>query len=787
MIVKVDSTNFEQYRDFFAEAYKYLEEIEAAENRNIIANEDRSEEKTFTSIAQYFRYIEEFNNSARRDYFLLKLPLDEGMFNIDANTRLIDIPASFVKSAIIQKDKVAETIIFTINRFIDNVDLCNVERIYVQWTAPDGNGGVREWATPVELIDRESIAEKIKFGWTIDEAVTLYPGKVSFAVTFFIPDESQVGKVLYRLNTLPVSFEVKPALQPEINANSVINRPGNALNAVIRNNRYPGVGVKAPLVPDFNDPGLDLPSDGMLMGEGAGTLTLKAQAVTNDTGIINYNWYFVPAEGGAYRYRCGEKEVTDSDNNINYSFMFKPQIKTATGIVDNTLSAIDYNLLTNDSKDLFEKIDTEGNNYKLKTSTTDEVEVFYNNIGTVGTSYEIISNTETINPRDKIYVKDIDGSFKLYTAEDKKEEEETGIPLTKYEKYTLFTVASSGDVVGEYYVEADNTISPNTSLSQASTSCYLEGPEDIVILPEGNLESNVFIENPYTYIRGTKISQSEYDLILDSDEKNKFTKIEEDGNTYYSTDTTVTVTIRKINLTLELSQVKNTTFTYDWYRSLTEPPVDLSEDDEFGTKIPSISGSTASISDVGWYQVKVSAKKNRKEKKASSIICRALLNPVAPTLNVVKYDENNQENTSSIGTFFSAEDGSETYVIDGNKDSKINLVVNGQILIDDIDKKNDKLYSDGIKYEWRIYNKDKGEFEVLNTLDHGNLIPSVDNPNFVDTQFVVDAQGNTFSSHPSKIIYKFDGNPVFISCFAINTLYNKNTVNESIAALFEIK
>ena len=108
------------------------------------------------------------------------------MFEIDANSRVINVPASFNKQSIMQKDKIAETLVFTIDRFIDNMDLCNVSNIYIQWTAPNGQGGTREWATPAEFIDRESIPNKIKFGWIIDSVVTEFPGKVSFSATFFL-------------------------------------------------------------------------------------------------------------------------------------------------------------------------------------------------------------------------------------------------------------------------------------------------------------------------------------------------------------------------------------------------------------------------------------------------------------------------------------------------------------------------------------------------------------------------------------------------------------------------
>lgn len=763
MITKVDSTNFDLYTKFFAEAYQYLEELESEEDP-IIATEDRNDEKTFTSIAQYFKYIENFKSSPRRDYFLLKLPLDEGMLDIDANTRNITIPASFIKSSIVQRDKVAETVIFTIDRYIDNVDLCNVDYIYVQWSAPDGVGGVREWATPVELIDRESIPEKIKFGWTIDEAVTLFPGKVSFSVAFFINDENETGKVSYRLNTLPATLEIKPALQPEINSGSTINRPGSALNAAIRNNRYPGQGIKAPITPEFNEPGLDLPAEEMLTGSGSGTLTLRAQAVANDEGTIGYTWYFIP-ENGEFKYRCGAKAGETS----TYSFPFKAFTDEN---VERKIKREDFILLTDTSKQLFKEYSTVKAEYELVNK--EDAVLSYNNIGSVGVSYEVVSNIENLDPRERLYVQETSGVWTPYTGTPGQEE------LSKYKKYTTFTVSSTGRVVGEYFVEADNTIASNTSNPQSSTSCYLRGPEDIVIL--NDLEENLFIERSWTYDRSSTLTQSQYDLIINKNKDELFEKgTNEDGETIYNAKNNGTqVKIKNYSLEIGLRPTENTSFTYDWFRSLTEK-----ESDEFTSseKIAGQNSEALNISTLGWYKVDISAKKNREEKSNQSRVCRALEDPVKPTLEIVEYDEDNATNTSAEGTWKDLDEEGKVpyYDIDSRKNEVVKLVVNGTVDINGTDKQNDKLYSDGIKYEWRIYSEDAGSFVVLDTYQHGALLPSVNNPNFEDK-----SSTETFSNHPKAISYKYDGNPVQIACFAINTLYTRDTLNESVAVYFKI-
>jgi hypothetical protein len=104
--------------------------------------------------------------------------LDEGTLDIDGNTRTISTPGTFTRGAVVQRDKLAETLIFTVDRFIDNVDLCNVSDIFVQWTAPNGKGGTEDWATRVDMIDYLSVPGKIKFGWPIDDKVTKNPGTV---------------------------------------------------------------------------------------------------------------------------------------------------------------------------------------------------------------------------------------------------------------------------------------------------------------------------------------------------------------------------------------------------------------------------------------------------------------------------------------------------------------------------------------------------------------------------------------------------------------------------------
>lgn len=227
------------------------------------------------------------------------LPLDEEVFEINADTRTIKVPASFSKSAGMQKDHMAEMIVFTIDRYFDYMDLANTT-IYVQWTA-----GNVEGASLVhrDLYDLETIPGKIRFGWPLTSNITANPGLVKFSVRFFRANENK--EVVYSFNTLTAEITIKPSLQPEINADANVDSPmdDNLFKNAIVNSMYAAEGVTLPMNPEFGNPGLNLPETASLVDN---TLTLRAQAVVRDTGIIGYTWYHKSLEEDAVWENCAE-------------------------------------------------------------------------------------------------------------------------------------------------------------------------------------------------------------------------------------------------------------------------------------------------------------------------------------------------------------------------------------------------------------------------------------------------------------------------------------------------
>lgn len=164
-----------------------FEEIKAASNGTLLIN----------NLEQFFGSIQEI--AALNEKFL-RLPLEEPMFEIDANTRKITIPDNFkVNGLSVQGDNLAETVFFCIDRYFDHTDLSNM-KIRIKWKVGQVNG------ESVNFIKSTDIKPGfIVFGWPIAKDLTGKNGAISFAVEFY----NESG---YSLNTLVHSANIKEGL-----------------------------------------------------------------------------------------------------------------------------------------------------------------------------------------------------------------------------------------------------------------------------------------------------------------------------------------------------------------------------------------------------------------------------------------------------------------------------------------------------------------------------------------------------------------------------------------------
>lgn len=268
---------------------------------------------TFTSLEEYYTRIGDLtllhadqvesvpegtsDNEAYSKYSkFLMLPMDEihgnNVLVIDPNSRAISIPTSFARNGVsVTGDELAETLLFEIDRFFDITDLVTTD-IFVQWTNPKGEEG----ASKITMIDYNSKAGKLLFGWPLTSKVTVENdnqtnGQLKFAVRFFKRDGS--GKINYSLNTLPATVTIKQALYTNWNDDIEIDDPAQELKLAIENG--PASDGPEPQVPVFFT---DLHEirylDEGALDEYKDSAELEIRVGTTDSGVRDYYWYFKP-------------------------------------------------------------------------------------------------------------------------------------------------------------------------------------------------------------------------------------------------------------------------------------------------------------------------------------------------------------------------------------------------------------------------------------------------------------------------------------------------------------
>ena len=255
---------------------------------------------TFTSLEEYYTRIgdltrlhadqvgaSEDNEGYSKYSKFLMLPMDEihgnNVLVIDPNSRAITIPTSFSRNGVsVTGDELAETLLFEIDRFFDITDLVTTD-IYVQWTNPAGQEG----ASKITMIDYNSKAGKLLFGWPLTSKVTVENanqtnGQLKFAVRFFKRDGS--GKINYSLNTLPATVMIKQALYTNWNDLLDIDDPAAELAVAIENGpASDGPSAEFPII--YKDLGAIAYLDEGADDDEKESVNLQVRAVTMDSGI----------------------------------------------------------------------------------------------------------------------------------------------------------------------------------------------------------------------------------------------------------------------------------------------------------------------------------------------------------------------------------------------------------------------------------------------------------------------------------------------------------------------
>lgn len=484
MVITINDKNRKIYNDFFVEAY------EDAKKASLIADNNYNFEglfedgkEAFSSLWEYYHYLPEL--AKYKPIYYTKLPLDEPMIEINGNSREMSVPAQLTKCASIENDHLAESIMFSIDRFHDSQDLMAAQT-WIQWTAMNGEEKIeRTVSINNNMKDIDFTENKIRFPWPLDSSVTQYPGVIEFSAVFFLKNDDNV---VYRYSTLPSKIKIEPALQKEL-----LNNPldvGGLFAIAVRSNNY-GPGFYVPQAPSFTQNGLDLAKESNLdysVNTENGALTLKAQATVGDTGTLSYSWYHkLPKEDSKIYFPCGE--------NVNLVLSEGTNLSKEEAEFINTLRP--------------EEEPVSAGELSAEKSLT-------YSFGTVEEIYETVSSK---NNFDKYYMIVGDEYKYVKTSDITSEQLNDGLV---YEKITTLKLPEGNvPVTGEYFVTAKNTIvekysttdsnkttliSPNKvtfSGSQADVDIFLDETDGATLKTNLETDSN----EKYSAVWGTALDK----------------------------------------------------------------------------------------------------------------------------------------------------------------------------------------------------------------------------------------------------------------------------------------
>ena len=145
-----------------------------------------------TNPSDYEEMLWQIQSNAPTKKALL-LPKDEKIFDVDLESRTINVP-EFLS---VEKDHQAETIFFKFDRYYDYMDL-TTKTCVIQYINANGDSFIY----PVPWYDTETFGfeKKVLIPWCIQGAATEAAGIVKFAIRFYSIDINR--KITYDLNTL---------------------------------------------------------------------------------------------------------------------------------------------------------------------------------------------------------------------------------------------------------------------------------------------------------------------------------------------------------------------------------------------------------------------------------------------------------------------------------------------------------------------------------------------------------------------------------------------------------
>lgn len=285
MITKLTAENNELYQARFALMNQAFE-------KKGLALEINSLEEYFANIHTIKEFTETYPEYTGR---CLMMAVDEPLFEIDANSRVITVPTEFKKNGIaVVGDHQAETVYFKIDKYFDYqsfYDLLQGDdkgKVAINWAFTPAGSKV---ATDVQSVYAFGPSDDLEpgyliFGWIIDRDMTSAAGTLTFSVQFF-HDVNDV--VDYSFNTLTASVAVGNTLN--MKAPSEVKDNSTTLGLRLKNSAYRVDAIEGPTEPNWLE---DLPANINMPFEAndtQSTLTLTAEAGIEKGVTIQYRWF----------------------------------------------------------------------------------------------------------------------------------------------------------------------------------------------------------------------------------------------------------------------------------------------------------------------------------------------------------------------------------------------------------------------------------------------------------------------------------------------------------------
>lgn len=307
MITLIKSSNAARYSKLYNDAEFLLKQEGIMTEHKIVDGVETDEINEITSLEEYFSYIKDLSR-LKPEYYTM-LPLDEDIFEIDLNTRTINVPATFAKNGIsVQSDEIAEIVYFKCDRYFDAVDL-STRDILIQWesAAKDDEGKVIKGVSVPWTINYEIAPGYIIFGWPLSTKITSAPGTVKFSVRFY-EFNTDLQQITYSLSTLVQTATIKPGfdydLKEMLTDGSLVDDARDLILDRFENTipvNADGVAADPEILGYLVRKGVNFellqPNElferqclGIIDGFTTGTIELAVAAFSEDAGRLSYEW-----------------------------------------------------------------------------------------------------------------------------------------------------------------------------------------------------------------------------------------------------------------------------------------------------------------------------------------------------------------------------------------------------------------------------------------------------------------------------------------------------------------